>query len=211
MYTTAGNKRKALKLAFLAVFAALTIVACHVIFGHPSFNPAKVARAETRMWQAYYTGDRATLGAELISLLRNQYGLSLFEAKKIAELLANSAMKFSSGNSEDYGDALMLLARAYKQIKVDTGAKFDPDKVALAEMAWWTARRIPGQNSPEQVGRKIAELYSLLYGSDHPSFEKAGLLRARAAALRDAGGKNADWPRIEQLLKESYTELGKEL
>lgn len=40
-------------------------------------------------------------------------------------------------------------------------------------------------------------------------FKNAGILRAQAAALRDSGGKNADWEKIEELLKESYIELEK--
>jgi hypothetical protein len=41
--------------------------------------------------------------------------------------------------------------------------------------------------------------------------ERAGLLRAQAAALRDEGGANADWEKVEALLVESYQALGKGL
>jgi hypothetical protein len=59
------------------------------------------------------------------------------------------------------------------------------------------------------VGRLIAELYAKLYGRTNADIEQAGLLRAQAAALRDAGGVNADWARVEQMLVESYTRLAK--
>jgi len=61
--------------------------------------------------------------------------------------------------------------------------------------------------SAEQVGEKIAELYAILYGDTRPGFAKAGELRAEAAALRDQGGANADWPKVEALLRESYRAL----
>jgi hypothetical protein len=59
------------------------------------------------------------------------------------------------------------------------------------------------------VGEKIAKLYGLLYGKDFKEFEKAGLLRAQAAELRDVGGKDANWEKVEDLLKKSYRELKK--
>ena len=52
-----------------------------------------------------------------------------------------------------------------------------------------------------------AQFYALLYGDTNPDIQRAGLLRAQAAALRDAGGANADWPKVEALLVDSYTSL----
>jgi hypothetical protein len=41
-------------------------------------------------------------------------------------------------------------------------AGFDPRAVARAELAWWVARRTPGQDSPERIGRLMAEAYARL-------------------------------------------------
>jgi hypothetical protein len=57
------------------------------------------------------------------------------------------------------------------------------------------------------VGHLIGVLYAKLYGTSNEHIAKAGLLRAQAAALRDAGGLDADWVRIEAMLLDSYTEL----
>jgi hypothetical protein len=73
--------------------------------------------------------------------------------------------------------------------------------------AWWVARRIPGQNSPEQVGALIAEEYALLYDVPRERVMTAAVLRARAGRLRDDGGDHADWPTVSRLLFESYREL----
>jgi len=177
------------------------------IFVHPAFNPNRVAQAETEMWRAYYDDNQTKLGYELVALFRNQYGLSLPEAAKIGKLYAQAAMKFrvAPGNY----DTLVLpdLTEAYGLLKQATRASYDPEAAARAELAWWVARRMPGQNSPEQVGKKIAELYAVLYGREDPAFEKSGLLRAQAAALRDAGGQEPDWGRVEALLQQSYTAL----
>lgn len=47
----------------------------------------------------------------------------------------------------------------------------------------------------------------MLYGGMEPEFTQAGLLRAEAAALRDAGHEAPDWKRVEELLKESCEAL----
>ena len=197
------------KWTIAVVMALVVVMGCWLIFGRPSFNADKVAQAETRMWQAYYAGNRVQLGLELISMLRNQYGMSLLEAKETAELLVSSAMDFRSSKGNYENIALGDLTEAYRLIKRTSGRSFDPEEAARAELAWWVVRRTPGQDSAEQVGEKIAELYAILCGSDHPSLLTAGVLRAKAAELRDSGGENADWLRVEDLLKESYRELNK--
>jgi hypothetical protein len=116
-------------------------------------------------------------------------------------------MKFKAARSHYEEAALPDLTEAYKAIRIATGMRFDEAQAARAELAWWVARRTPGKDSAENVGQKIAELYSVLYGKDHPSFGKAGLLRAQAAKLRDAGGEGADWVKVEELLLAFYREL----
>jgi hypothetical protein len=204
-----GTVGRIVKWGIVAVIFVLAVFGFRFMFGRPSFDADKVARAETRMWQAYYTGDKIQLGLQLIAQLRSQHGLSLFEAEKVGELFASAAMKFRSASGDYDHVCLPDLTKAYSLIKQATDAHFDPDKAARAELAWWVARRTQGQNSAEQVGEKIAKLYGLLYGKDSQAFEKAGLLRAQAAELRDSGGKDADWVHVEDLLRKSYRELKK--
>ena len=201
------NKRKFIQSIIVLLITLIAIGIFYIKFSRPPFDADKVAEAETNMWKAYYTGDRTKLGLLLISLLRTQYGLSFLEAKETGEAFASSAMKFHSARNNYEEVALPDLIKAYTLIKQAKGNKYNPEEVARAELAWWVARRTNGKNSTEQVGAGIAELYAILYGNDHPSFKKAGLLRAQAAAVRDLGGKSADWPKIEELLKQSYQEL----
>jgi len=196
-------------VVILAAVISLVVWSLRVTFARPLFNADKVAQMEAQMWQAYYSGDKTKLGLLLIALLRNQYGLSLLEAKDIGELFARSAMSFRSARGDYETVALPDLTKAYGLIKQDTGATFDPDKAARAELSWWVARRTQGHNSVEEVGKKIAELYAVLYGRACPEFVSAGLLRAQAAALRDSGGSDADWKEVESLLRKSYRELDK--
>ena len=199
--------RRRFLIALVVAVLLLSGVLGRLLFSRPTFSPAAAARAETKMWQAYYAGRQPQLALQLVQLLRTQHGMSAIESKRVGEQFVGAALAFKSarGNYEEI--VLPPLTRAYTMLKEATGLAFDPREVAQAELAWWVARRTGGRNSAEHVGAKIAELYATLYGEDHPAFREAGLLRARAARLRDAGGENADWEEIQAMLRQSYTAL----
>jgi hypothetical protein len=170
------------------------------------FDADRLAALETRMWQAYYAKDRARLFGLLVTMLHEQYHYSWATAAVEGFHLARAAATF--GDATDHDEAVLPdLEAAYGQVRAWTGATFDARAVARAELAWWEARRIPGRNSPEQVGQLIADEYALLYESSPPAMAGAALLRAQAAALRDAHADRPDWAHIARLLQASYREL----
>jgi len=57
------------------------------------------------------------------------------------------------------------------------------------------------------VSALIAEEYALLYESTPRAMAAAALLRAEAAAMRDASAEHPDWDAIGRLLRDSYREL----
>jgi hypothetical protein len=170
------------------------------------FEPDRTATLELRMWQAYYAKERVRLFALLVTMLRDQYHYSWATAVSEAFHLARAAATFGDARS-DYERVLPDLTRGYATAKRWLGAGFDPSAVAHAELAWWVARRIPGQNSPGQVGGLIADEYALLYETSRASVLHAATLRAEAAALRDAEAHDPDWAAIQRLLVQSYREL----
>jgi len=176
--------------------------------GSLHFDPDKVALSETRMWKAYYSGSPVALGSELTRIIRSQFNLRAEQAKTISIPLFRASMMFDAV-SGSY-DVLVLpdLVVSYKRLKKLTSLSFNPRAAAKAELDWWVARRTPGMDSPEEVGRRIARLYLLLFGKKGKRhFDRAGYLRAKAAHVRDLGGARADWKIIETLLKESYRAL----
>ncbi|MFW6286620.1 MAG: hypothetical protein ACOC29_01640 [Candidatus Sumerlaeota bacterium] len=197
---------------YLAI-SAIVLIACGALVANKlflpprSFQPDLVARAETEMWKAYYGDDKTQLGLQLVMLAHQQYMISLAKAQEVARLLASSAMDFRESEGEQEAKALPQLEQAYRLIREASELDFDPEEAARNELEWWVARRTPGRDSPEQVGREIAELYATLYGSEPERYLEAGTLRARAGAVRDAGGKNADWQQVEALLQQSYRKL----
>ena len=170
------------------------------------FNPPRLADLEVRMWQAYYAKERLRLFGLLVTMLHEQYHYPWATATLEGFHLARAAATFGDLRG-GYDVVLPDLEAAYAKAKSWTQAEFDPRAVARAELAWWVARRVPGQNSAEQIGGLIADEYALLYETTRARVEAAALLRAQAAALRDAQAGRPDWDRIGRLLLQSYSEL----
>jgi hypothetical protein len=139
-------------------------------------------------------------------MLREQYRYPWATAAREAFHLARAAATFGSAQG-NYEQVLPDLEAAYTTARDWLRASFDPLAVARAELAWWVARRVPGQNSPDYVGALIAREYGLLYEMPLGAVLEAGTLRAEAAALRDAQQGEPDWATIERLLLASYHEL----
>lgn len=171
-----------------------------------AFNARKLADAELRMWKAYYEGKHQEMGKEIMRALQVQFGLTFTQSFDVARPLARAAVGFQGASGNYEAAALPDLRQAYTTMRDLTGGTWDPDQAARAELEWWVKRRTPGHDTPEEVGRSIAHLYAVLYGHTNPDIERAGLLRAQAADLRDRHG---DWDEIGQLLRESYRLLVK--
>jgi hypothetical protein len=197
----------------LIAFALTVIVGAFVLLKPPPgprslrvFNPDRMADLEVDMWQAYYRKENVRLFHGLLLTLHEQYRYSWAQAAVTGFYLARAAASFATMTS-NYEKVLPDLERAYQRIRAWTGSPFEPPAVARAELAWWVARRIPGEDSPENVGRLIASENALLFDVPRERLTTASVLRARAGRLRDEGGEHADWVKVSQLLHESYRDL----
>jgi hypothetical protein len=170
------------------------------------FDPDRLADLELRMWQAYYARENVRLFGLLVTLLREQYRYPWWRAAEEGFHLARAAATFGNARS-NYEAVLPDLEAAYGTARDWLDAGFDPAAVARSELAWWVARRIPGQNSAEQVGGLIADEYALLYEVPREAVVTSATLRAEAAAMRDAQASSPDWPAIARLLRSSYASL----
>ena len=171
-----------------------------------AFDPDRMADLELQMWQAYYRKEKARLFGLLVTMLHEQNRYPWSKAVRAGYHLARAAATFGDARG-DYDRVLPGLERAYSIARDWNQEVFDPGAVAKAELAWWVARRQPGQNSAEQVGALIAEEYALLYDVPPERAARAAFKRAEAGALRDQGGPSADWATVSRLLHESYREL----
>ena len=174
------------------------------------FDPDRTADLELRMWRAYYGKERARLFGLLVTMLREQHHYSWATATREGFYLARAAATFGDARS-NYDVVLPDLERAFGLAKRWLNAGFDPAALSRAELAWWVARRIPGQNDAANVGRLMAEAYAQLYEVPPARVLNAAVLRARAAALRDAEAAAPNWAEIGRLLRESYRDLHRSL
>jgi len=170
------------------------------------FDPRRVAQLELSMWQAYYARQNVRLFGLLVTMLREQYRYSWATALREGVHLARAAATFGSSRDR-YEQVLPDLEAGYTVARDWLHAGFDPAAVARAELAWWVARRIPGQNDPEHVGGLIADEYALVYGVPRDAVLAAGIARARAGRLRDLQDQTPDWNSIGRMLDESYVQL----
>src|SRR5262245_62378048 len=200
------SRFRAVFLVACGMVAALVLTPPRGARSMREFNPARLADLEVRMWQAYYAKERLRLFGLLVTMLHEQYHYSWATATVEGFHLARAAATFGDLRS-GYDVVLPDLEAAYAKAKSWMHAEFDPRAVARAELAWWVARRVPGQNSAEQIGGLIADEYALLYETTRARVEAAALLRAQAAVLRDAQAGRPDWERIGRLLLQSYSEL----
>lgn len=207
------NRRFRRRVIFVALLLIGLVLTRQFFFATPPgprslrvFDADRTAALELDMWQAYYAKAKVRLFKDLVTMLHEQNRYPWSKATVAGFHLARAAATFGDAKG-DYERVLPDLERAYEIEKDWVHAGFDPTAVARAELAWWVARRMPGQNSAEQVGRLIAEENALLFEVPVEQVLEASTLRARAGKLRDEGGEHADWTTVAQLLTESYRKL----
>ena len=170
------------------------------------FDPHRLADLELRMWQAYYAKQNVRLFGLLVTMLHEQYHYSWATAAREGFHLARAAATFGNARS-NYDQVLPDLTDGYTTARDWLHAPFDPAAVSRAELAWWVARRVPGQNDPANVGALMADEYAMLYGVPRDAVLHAATLRAQAGRLRDVEAAAPDWTTVGRLLDQSYAEL----
>lgn len=158
------------------------------------------------MWRDYYEPRYAALFAELYRVARDQQGFSPYDSLWIGFLAAGAAYRFQPSRSRAEADvALSDLERYFGILAHAAPVTVDVAQAARRELDWWQARR---ENiGADAYGLTVAQVSSLLYGIDSPDIRRAGVLRARAMAYRDARGGDmteADWDAIARQLDASY-------
>jgi len=216
--SSGGRKRKFL-VRLIALILALFI--CGVLYDlffprttqMREFDPDEVARLETAMWRSYYEKHRARLFNQASELLRSQYRMPYVRSNMVAYYAAHAAFVFKDGKDRaDYEKALPDLIKFYSAIRKMSDIPFDVDRAARLELEWWIIHRQRAQHPPGDLARALAELQAEIYRVPIDRLMEHGRLRAEAMTIRDTkaeqgGVTEADWARINELLKESWRSL----
>ncbi|HEX7634530.1 MAG TPA: hypothetical protein VF427_04515 [Noviherbaspirillum sp.] len=179
------------------------------------FDPAELAKRETRMWQSYYDHRHVALLLQLAAMLRDQYHFPLLRSYLGAFHATTAAFIFKGGeNRIDYEKALPALQRYFKLIRRTGNLAFDVHRTARLELEWWIVHREHARHSDTELGQACADAAASLYTIAANATYRHGLLRARAMLMLDARAASgnvepADWTAIEALLCESYRELNR--
>ena len=197
----------------IALIALLLAAAAFVFIPRQAdlraFDAAAVARAETAMWRHYYEKRYIPLFLDLYGLARDEQNFSPWDSFSLSVAAARAARNFQPSRSRVEADAALPQLIEYFRILAGAAAvAVDVPQIARAELDWWQARR--EAVAPEDYGLIIARVSSLLYGVDDDDVRKAGVLRARAMAYRDARDNamtDADWASIAEQLTASYSLL----
>jgi len=179
-----------------------------------AFDPDEVARLETAMWRSYYDRRRLPLFGQLVALLRGQFQLAPARSLALAFLAARAAAVFQVGRDHaDYQRALPYLERYYAAILAVSEAPFDAAEVARLELDWWVVHR----EASGELERALAALAAALYRVPAGRLTVHAERRAEAMTVRDrrvrepGGVAEADWERIEALLRLAWRSLAAEV
>jgi hypothetical protein len=214
------RKRFRLRWIFLLVLLGLLAWLGFDLYGPRTtrmrdFDPNEVARLETDMWRSYYAKERLKLFNQLAELMRSQYKMPLATSNAVAYQAAKAAFVFKDGKSrEDYEKALPALRKFYQAIRDGSDIPFDVEKAAKLELEWWIVHRQRAQYKPGDLDRALAELPAEIYQIPTDRLMEHARLRQEAMTIRDkeaeAGGvSEADWKKIEELLRASWQSLWK--
>jgi hypothetical protein len=179
------------------------------------FNSDEVARLETAMWRSYYQKERVKLFNQLTELLRTQYNLPLLRSNLVAYQASKAAFVFKEGRGRtDYEKALPNLVNFYAEIRKVSDINFDVNRAAQLELEWWIVHRERKKHAAGDLDRALADLPAEIYQVPAEQLMEHARYRAEAMTIRDdraeAGGvSEADWRKIEELLRASWASLSK--
>jgi len=220
---SSGTARRIIKIVVRVIALLLVLLIGGVVLDlyYPrttkmrEFDPDEVARLETAMWRSYYEREQVHLFNQLAELLRTQYHMPLVRSNQVAYYAANAAFVFKQGRErQDYEKALPDLIKFYAEIRKLSDIPFDVDRVARLELEWWIIHRQRTEHKPGDLEKALAELQAEIYRVPLERMIEHGRLRAEAMTIRDTKAEagrvsEADWTRINELLKESWRSLAK--
>ena len=178
------------------------------------FDPRKVAHLEKENYVAYYQKDWLKLLRVSVGLVKESFGLNLWQAIYGAYLVARAEIAFAPFPDNDVPRAQAYMQRFYQFIRKVHHEVFDIEHVAQLEVNWWIVHRqlFANPNNQELV-EALANAYAIAYGVRPEQVRQAAYHRAMGMLLSDQwvnDGREANsslLEREEEELVKAYTEL----
>jgi hypothetical protein len=181
-----------------------------------NFDPRKLAHYEKENYVAYYQKDWLKLLRVSIGLVKESFGLSLWQAMYAAYLVARAEIAFAPFPENDIPKAEAFMRRFYQFIKNIHREDFDVTRAAALEVNWWSVhRKLFGNAENRELVETLKNLYAEAYGVEPAKVKEAASLRAKGMLYSDLwvnAGKPAESPLLaqeEEALYQSYLSLKK--
>ena len=181
-----------------------------------NFDPRKLAYYEKENYVAYYQKDWLKLLRVSVGLVKESFGLSLWQAMYAAYLVARAEVAFAPFPDNDIPKAEAYMRRFYQFIKNIHHEEFDVTRAATLEVKWWIVhRKLFGNSGNQELIETLKNLYAEAYGVETSKIEEAASLRAKGMLYSDLwvnAGKLKDSPLLaqeEETLYQSYLSLKK--
>ena len=181
-----------------------------------NFDPRKLAHYEKENYVAYYQKDWLKLLCVSIGLVKESFGLSLWQAMYAAYLVARAEIAFAPFPENDVPKAEACMRRFYQFIKNIHREDFDVTRAAALEVNWWSVhRKLFGNAGNQELVETLKNLYAEAYNVEPEKVDEAASLRAKGMLYSDLwvnAGKPAESPLLaqeEEALYQSYVALKK--
>ncbi len=176
-----------------------------------SFDPVKLARFERDNWAAYYHKRWFSLLRISVGMVREAFGLSLWQGLYSAYLVARAEIAAAPADN-DIALAERFMTRFYEFIRRIHREEFDPEQAARLEVKWWVVhRRLFGRTDNQELVEALEDLYGALYGLEPEHVHPAAFHRAQAMVHSDRWvleGRPANSPLLGLVEQELVTSYG---
>jgi hypothetical protein len=199
-----------------------------------SFDPARVADLEFRVWVGYYLRDWPGVLRASVGLVRAGFGMDWVRTLHGAWLVLRANQLWAPEDNDPDG-ARRCMRRFYGLLKISYGQPGDVAEAARLEVDWWRVHRErqhavqptgeqptgvqptegqpTGGDRPDELVGALTRLYTFLYDEPEAAVRPAAVCRTEAMDLSDqwvAKGCRPDSPllaREHAALVRSYAAL----
>jgi hypothetical protein len=183
-----------------------------------NFDPRRIAHYAKENYVAYYRRDWLKLLRALIGMVKETFGLSLWQAIYGAYLMARAEIAFAPYPNNSVARAEEYAGRFYALVKKSRCLRFDVAEAARREVHWWGVhRQLFGNPKNEELVDVLTDLCAFTFELEPAevrpdAFHRAqGMLYSDRWVQQDKQPNSPLWSQEEQELCESYVALQRAL
>jgi len=173
------------------------------------FDPLKLAHFEKENYVAYYQKDWLKLLRVSVGMVKESFGLSLWQAVYGAYLVARAEIAFAPFPDNDIPRAEAIMRRFFAYIRKIRSVEIDVEQAARLEVNWWSVhRKLFGQADNEELVDAVAGAFATAYHLPVDKVRQAAYHRVQGMLQSDLW-VNQGKPKESPLLAVEEAELAK--